>query len=95
MFSINSSSTKCYNTIQNLCGEYLANGSGNISQLDPIEESPHTQINSVYSMMWPNIQLAEADAVMQDDAWLKFLGGLPPEEQPSIDDNIPEAWSLL
>lgn len=96
MFSVNSSSIKCFNTIQSLCGQYLTSGSGNTTQSNPppTEESPHTQINNAYSMMWPNIQLAEADVAMHDDAWLNFLGDLPPDEQQYINNDIPEEWSF-
>ncbi|KAK1579189.1 LOW QUALITY PROTEIN: fungal-specific transcription factor domain-containing protein [Colletotrichum navitas] len=41
---------------------------------EPIDESPQTQINSVLSMMWPNVPPMEAaDVVMGDDAWMEFL----------------------
>ncbi|GKT44228.1 regulatory protein gal4 [Colletotrichum spaethianum] len=41
---------------------------------EPIDESPQTQINSVFSMMWPNVPPMEAaDVVMGDDAWMEFL----------------------
>ncbi|KAK2056218.1 hypothetical protein LY76DRAFT_607144 [Colletotrichum caudatum] len=41
---------------------------------EPIDESPQTQINSVFSMMWPNVPPTEAaDVVMGDDAWMEFL----------------------
>lgn len=41
----------------------------------PVGESPQTQINSVFSMMWPNVPpLEAADVVMGDDAgWMEFL----------------------
>jgi len=92
MFAINLSSTKCYNTIQNLCGDYLSGATASeIAETDPTEESPHTQINNVYSMMWPN---AEADVVMRDDAWLTFLGDFPPEEQTNFDNSMPEIWGF-
>ena len=36
---------------------------------EPVEESPQTQINGMFSMMWPN-----ADIAMGDDAgWMEFL----------------------
>lgn len=42
----------------------------------PIDESPQTQINSVFSMIWPNVSSIEAaDMVMGDDAWMDFLRG--------------------
>lgn len=42
---------------------------------EPVEESPQTQINNVFSMMWPNVPPMEAaDVVMGDDAgWMDFL----------------------
>lgn len=41
----------------------------------PVGESPQTQINSVFSMMWPNVPpLEAADVVMGDEAgWMEFL----------------------
>jgi transcriptional regulatory protein GAL4 len=43
--------------------------------LGPIDESPQTQINSVFSMIWPNVApLEAADLVMGDDSWMEFLG---------------------
>ncbi|GAW15577.1 hypothetical protein ANO14919_049910 [Xylariales sp. No.14919] len=44
--------------------------------LEPISESPQTQLGGVFPMMWPNINTFEAaDEVMGDDAWVEFLGG--------------------
>jgi len=48
------------------------------SGMSPINESPQTQMNHVYSMMWPNVPALEADVVMQDDAWMEFLRGEDP-----------------
>lgn len=41
----------------------------------PVGESPETQINNVFSMMWPNVPpLEAADVVMGDDGgWMEFL----------------------
>ncbi|POR36979.1 Regulatory protein GAL4 [Tolypocladium paradoxum] len=41
----------------------------------PVGESPETQINNVFSMMWPNVPpLEAADVVMGDDTgWMEFL----------------------
>jgi len=46
--------------------------------MSPINESPQTQMNHVYNMMWPNLPALEADVVMQDDAWMEFLRGEVP-----------------
>ncbi|KAL1862669.1 hypothetical protein Daus18300_008467 [Diaporthe australafricana] len=42
--------------------------------LGPINESPQTQINQVFPMMWPNVNALEAAGeVLGNDAWLSFL----------------------
>lgn len=42
--------------------------------LRPIDESPQTQINQVFPMMWPNVNALEAAGeVLGNDAWLSFL----------------------
>ena len=52
--------------------------------LDPIDESPQTQINHVFPMMWPNATALEAaEEVMGGASWIEFLrggvnGDLPP-----------------
>jgi transcriptional regulatory protein GAL4 len=44
--------------------------------MGPVDESPQTQINGLYEMMWPSMNAYEADVVMQDDAWMDFLRGV-------------------
>lgn len=46
-----------------------------MAEQPPVGESPQTQINSVFSMMWPNVPpLEAADVVMGDEAgWMEFL----------------------
>jgi transcriptional regulatory protein GAL4 len=39
----------------------------------PAEESPQTQINNIYAMMWPSATTADADLFMQDGEWTSFL----------------------
>jgi transcriptional regulatory protein GAL4 len=97
MFAINSSSLKCYDTIHNLCGEYLmSNSPTHTFQMPSTQESPQTQITNMYSMMWPNVPTLEADVIMQDEAWLKFLNELPPEQQNIGDVDVTEdQWELL
>lgn len=44
--------------------------------LGPIDDSPQTQINQVFPMMWPNVNALEAAGeVLGSDAWLSFLDG--------------------
>ncbi|KYK60226.1 Fungal specific transcription factor domain containing protein [Drechmeria coniospora] len=51
----------------------------------PVGESPETQINSVFPMMWPNLPPMEvADAVMGDDTgWMEFLRAGSEDEHDS------------
>ncbi|KAI1777478.1 hypothetical protein F4818DRAFT_410558 [Hypoxylon cercidicola] len=57
-------------------GEARTNAiSEDVNMHGPIADSPQTQINHIYSMMWPNVTpLEAADLVMGDDAWMEFLG---------------------
>lgn len=108
----NSSSSRCYRVIMDLCGDFLdsthpADGAaerrqpGRVPGIDdatptapqpmqePTDTSPQTQINSVLSMMWPNVPpLEAADVVMGDDAWMDFLrGGVINEDDGNWFDN--------
>lgn len=74
MSNINPSSTKCVDTINNLCKEYLINTPTTTLPLNPTDESPQTQITNAYPMMWPE------DVFMQDDTWLKLLEEMPVNE---------------
>jgi hypothetical protein len=68
---------KCYDVIQRLCGQYLSKGSSPSAAPEqssgPMNASPHTQMNSVYSMMWSHAPAFDEDLTMQDDAWMAFL----------------------
>lgn len=73
MNGINPSSTECQSVIMRLCGEFLdPTVSASVSGSAPLaatEESPQTQINNVYSMMWPNASPASTDLLMSDPQW--------------------------
>lgn len=53
----------------------------------PTEESPHTQINNVYSMMWPNANEAEVDVLMQGSLWANFLPNVDNVEEPNASES--------
>lgn len=84
LLQINPSAQECLNVLQRLCGSFLypkpavqdahilANSHRDIVE-HPTEESPHTQINNVYSMMWPNANEAEVDVLTQGGLWAEFL----------------------
>lgn len=56
-------------------------------EAQPVGESPQTQINNVFSMMWPNVPPMEAaDEVMGDEAgWMQFLRAGSVDDWPAID----------
>lgn len=95
---LNPSAQDCYNVIQRLCGPFLqpqtydqAAGStpdsATLATYPPLEstqESPQTQINSVYAMMWPNANPADVDVMMQDGLWNNFFSGMGELPQPTI-----------
>ena len=97
--NLNPSAQDCYNVIQRLCGPFLqpqihdhAAGStpdsttiANYAPLESTQESPQTQINSVYAMMWPNANPADVDVLMQDGLWNNFFTGMGDMSQPTMD----------
>lgn len=89
---VNPSAQECSLVIQRLCGPFLQNhqasqdaqvtatpDSGMMGY--PTDESPQTQINNVYSMMWPNANDAEVDVLMQSGLWTDLFPGIEPTEQ--------------
>ena len=71
---MNLSGKRCYEAILGLCGPDLDDSvSKDNIPFEPINESPQTQMNKVYSMMWPNVPMPEADIMMRDVASMEFL----------------------
>lgn len=97
--TLNPSAQECYSVIQRLCGPFLqpqihdqAAGStpdntnlANHLPLESTQESPQTQINNVYAMMWPNANPADVDVLMQDGLWNNFFTGMGDMPQPTMD----------
>jgi transcriptional regulatory protein GAL4 len=76
MKGVNTGSQDCYDVIMQLCGPFLETESSNpadLSALYPTEESPATQISNVYSMLWPNVNVHEANMI-DDGMWDNFMG---------------------
>jgi transcriptional regulatory protein GAL4 len=48
---------------------------------NPTEQSPQTQINNVYGMMWPNSNDAEVDVFMQGGLWRDVFPEMAATEQ--------------
>lgn len=93
MFSVNPSAQDCYQVLQRLCGPFINNHENTANDPDmttstpvgfaefgPTEESPQTQINNIYAMMWPNANAADTDLLMQDGEWMSFLPGIAEPE---------------
>ncbi|KAK8214699.1 hypothetical protein M8818_002279 [Zalaria obscura] len=75
------SSHQCYSVILRLCGTFLSTqGGGKDSFASEVamaaEESPQTQLDQIYSMMWPGNGI---DSNMQDMPWTMPLGFTPQE----------------
>lgn len=95
--TLNPSAQECYNVIQRLCGPFLQPqpndqpvGSTPDSsilnyQQESTQESPQTQINNVYAMMWPNANPADVDVLMQDGLWNGFFPGMDDMPQQTTD----------
>ena len=80
MFYINPAARECHRVILQLCSDYLSLGVPQDATpatqqliMNPIEESPQTQLEAVYSMMWPNANFVETDTFMQDQDWNAFV----------------------
>lgn len=79
MSATNPSAQECHDVIMRLCGSFIQKPDSDTAPVVivpglPTEESPQTQINSIYPMMWPSTS-NEMDLVMQDGAWTDLLGG--------------------
>ncbi|KAI4717188.1 hypothetical protein E4T48_06570 [Aureobasidium sp. EXF-10727] len=91
MNAINPSSIECQSVIMRLCGQFLNTAaSASVTSCVPLvatEESPQTQINNVYSMMWPNASPASTDLLMSDPQWALVMnqGHFDPE-------SVPQTW---
>ena len=53
MARLNTAATRCHAVITKLCGAYLAQDMDQWAS--PVQESPQTQMNALYSFMWPMV----------------------------------------
>lgn len=88
MFAINPASRECHEVVLRLCSDYLTTASGiptssPVFGLEPVEESPNTQINALYGMMWPGANTTEVDMLIENDSWNNFIADLP-EDSPDL-----------
>lgn len=93
MFSINPSSRECHEVVLRLCSSYLINASGVPTSsprfgMKPVEESPNTQIEGLYSMMWPGANTTEVDMLIENDSWNNFIADISDDQHNSSDQNF-------
>lgn len=76
MRRLNSAATRCHNTVNKLCGAYLATDT--TQWQSPTNESPQTQMNALYSYMFGPIadsQLFNIDDLqVQEPSFMDFMG---------------------
>ena len=93
MFLINPSSRECYEVVLRLCSNYLFNASGVPTSsprfgMEPVEESPNTQIEGLYSMMWPGASTTEVDMLIENDSWNNFIADIPDDSHNLLDQDF-------
>ncbi|KAL4993348.1 fungal-specific transcription factor domain-containing protein [Aspergillus recurvatus] len=91
MAPMNPSAQRCLRVITDLCGNYLqpgprleiGDGIGvNEDGWRPTEESPQTQLASLYPLMWPTLEMGtgmgvEGDLIIQESTIMDFMNRLP------------------
>ena len=88
MFAINPASRECHEVVLRLCSDYLADASAMPTSsprfgMQPVEESPNTQIEGLYSMMWPGANTTEVDMLIENDSWNNFIADFP-DDSPDL-----------
>lgn len=61
MGQLNPTALRCLGVIRSLCGTYLDPSMDGLGR--PTEESPQTQLASLYPLMWPTLEMAQLDGV--------------------------------
>jgi len=93
MFAINPASRECHEIVLRLCSDYLTTASSipassPVFGLEPVEESPNTQINALYGMMWPGANTTEVDMLIENDSWNSFIADLPEDSSNLLDHSF-------
>jgi transcriptional regulatory protein GAL4 len=93
MFLLNPSSRECHEVVLRLCSNYLFNASGVPTSsprfgMEPVEESPNTQIEGLYSMMWPGASTTEVDMLIENDSWNNFIADIPDDSHNLLDQDF-------
>ncbi|KAG0648001.1 Regulatory GAL4 [Hyphodiscus hymeniophilus] len=77
MLQLNPTAERCLNVVRSLSEEYLSVDEG---LGGPTEESPQTQLNSLYPMIWPtleSVQFEGVDAMLQESTIMDFMNQMP------------------
>jgi transcriptional regulatory protein GAL4 len=93
MFSINPSSRECHEVVLRLCSDYMLKSSAvpaasPLFGMKPVEESPNTQIEGLYSMMWPGANTSEVDLLIENDSWNNFIADMPNGSHNFLDQDF-------
>ena len=56
--------------------------------MEPVEESPNTQIEGLYSMMWPGANTTEVDMLIENDSWNNFITDMNDDSQILLDQDF-------
>jgi hypothetical protein len=110
MALMNPSARRCLRVITDLCGNYLQSGPGrdirdgigvNGDGWRPTEESPQTQLASLYPLMWPTLETGmgmgvEGDSIMYGFLFLHSRAAYPLLSWPFADhasiDKNQQSW---
>lgn len=86
MKPINPASQECHRMIMRLCSAYLGDVTDSaafLHEVQPVEESPQTQLSAVYPMLWPQPQ-GDMDIFMDETQWSAFLSMPSVSEEPEL-----------
>jgi hypothetical protein len=62
MAQLNPSAQRCLGVIRSLCGAYLVPNT-DVDGWDATQESPQTQLNGLYPLLWPTLDTAQFEGV--------------------------------
>jgi hypothetical protein len=62
--------------------------------MKPVEESPNTQIEGLYSMMWPGANTTEVDLLIENDSWNNFIADMPNGSHNFLDQGFEDLRSV-
>ncbi|KAF2491811.1 hypothetical protein BU16DRAFT_621315 [Lophium mytilinum] len=79
MAQLNPSAQRCLGVIRSLCGAYLVPNT-DVDGWDATQESPQTQLNGLYPLLWPTLDTAQfegVDNMLQESTIMEFMNQIP------------------